>query len=56
MTKQKKAHSISKHIYKLEQELNIHQNEENDTNTSTKQARDIKKTDETEGLKQIKQN
>ena len=54
--KTKKAHSISKHIYKLEQELNIHQNEENDTNTSTKQARDIKKTDETEGLKQIKQN
>ena len=50
----KKAHSISKQSYKFKQELNIHQNEENDTNNSTKQARDIKKTAKTEELKQIK--
>ena len=41
---------------------NIHQNEEHTSkwrkwhNTSTKQARDIKKTAKTEGLKQTKQN
>ena len=51
--KEKKAHHISKQSYKFKQELNIHQNEENDTNTSTKQARDIKKTAKTEGLKQM---
>ena len=54
--KTKKVQSISKQSYKFKQELIIHQNEENDTNTSTKQARDIKKTAKTEGLKQIKQN
>ena len=42
--KTEKAHSISKQRYKFKQELNIHQNEENDTNTSTKQVRDIKET------------
>ena len=52
----KKAHSISKQSYKFKQELNIHQNEENDRNNSTKQARDIKKTGKTEELRQIKQN
>ena len=52
----KKAHSISKQSYKFKQELNMHQNEENDTSNSTKQARDIKKTAKTEELKQIKQN
>ena len=50
----KKAHSISKQSYKFKQELNMHQNEENDTSNSTKQARDIKKTAKTEELKQIK--
>ena len=54
--KTKKAHSISKQSFKFKQELNIHQNEENDTNTSMNQVRDIKKTAKTEGLKQIKQN
>ena len=44
MTKQKKVHSISKQSYKFKQELNIHQNEGNGTNTSTKQVRDIKET------------
>ena len=52
----KKAYSISKQIYKFTQELNMHQNGENDTNISTKQARDIKKTVKAQGLKQIKQN
>ena len=42
--KTKKAHSISKQSYKFKQELNIHQNEENDTNPSTKQVRDIEET------------
>ena len=32
--KTKKAHYISKKSYKFKQELNIHQNEENDTNNS----------------------
>ena len=50
----KKAHSISKQSYKFKQELNLYQNKENDTNNSTKQARDIKKTAKTEELKQIK--
>ena len=54
--KTKKAHSTSKQSYKFKQELNIRQNEENDTNISTKQVRDIKKTAKTEGLNQIKQN
>ena len=54
--KTKKANSITKHGCKFKQDLNIHQNEENDTNTFTKQARDIKKTAKSEGLKQIKQN
>ena len=54
--KTKKAHSISKQSYKFKQERNIHQNEENDTNTSTKQGRDVKKRTKREGLKQIKQN
>ena len=31
--------------------LKIHKSEENDANTSTKQARDIKKTAKTGGLK-----
>ena len=54
--KTKKAHYISKKSYKFKQELNIHQNEENDTNNSAMQARDIKKTAKKEGLKQMKQN
>ena len=54
--KTQKVHSISKQSHKFKQELNIHQHEENDTNTSTKQAIDIKKTANKEGLKQIKQN
>ena len=54
--KTKKAHYISKQSYQFKQELNIPQNEENDTNTSTKQARDIKKTAKAEVLKHIKQN
>ena len=49
--KTKKASSISKQSYKFRQELNIHQNEENDTSTPGKKARDIKKTAKTEGLK-----
>ena len=49
--KTKKAHSISKQSYKFRRELNIRQNQENDTNTSTKQARDIKKIAKTEGFK-----
>ena len=40
--KTKKAHSISKQSYKFKQELNICQNEENDT----KQATDINETSE----------
>ena len=52
--KTKKAHSISKQSYKFKQELYIHQNKENDTNTTTKQASD--KTVKKEGLKQIKRN
>ena len=52
----KKNHSISQQSYKFKQKLNIHQNEENETNTSTKQARDIEKTVKAEGLKQIKPN
>ena len=52
--KTKKAHSISKQSYTFKQELYIHQNEENDTNTTTKQASD--KTFKKEGLKQIKRN
>ena len=54
--KTKKVHSISKQSCKFKQEINMHQSEENDTNTSTKQASNIKKTVKTEGLKQIKQN
>ena len=54
--KTKKAHPISKQSNKFKQELNIHQNEENDTNTPTKQARDIRKAAKAEGFKQIKQN
>ena len=54
--KTKKAYSISTQSYKFKRELSIRQIEENYTNTSTKQARDIKKTAKTEGLKQIKQN
>ena len=54
--KTQKVHSVSKQSHKFKQELNIHQHEENDTNTSTKQATDIKKTANKEGLKQIKQN
>ena len=54
--KTKKAHSISKQSYKFKQELNIHQNDENDTKTFTKQARNTKKTAKTGGLMQIKQN
>ena len=42
--KTKKAHSIRKQSYKFKQELNICQNEENDTSTSTKQATDINET------------
>ena len=42
--KTKKAHSISKQSYKFKQESNIHQNEENGTNPSTKQVRDIEET------------
>ena len=53
--KTKNAHSISKQSYNFKQELNIYQNEENDTNTSTKPAKDIKKKAKTEGLKQTKQ-
>ena len=49
----KKAQSISEQSYKFKQELNIHQNEKYNRNTSTKQARNIKKTPKTEGLKQI---
>ena len=49
--KTKKASSISKQSYKFRQELNIHQNEENDTNTPRKKAIDIKKTAKAEGLK-----
>ena len=52
----KKVHSICKQSYKFSKELNIHQSQENDTNTSTKQARGINKTAKAEGLKQIKQN
>ena len=52
----KKKHSISKQSYRFKQKLNIQQNEENDTNTSTKHARYMKKTNKAEGLKQIKQN
>ena len=37
----KKAHSISKQSYKFKQELDIHQSEENDTNTS---MRDLSKS------------
>ena len=54
--KTQKVHSVSKQSHKFKQELNIHQHEENDTNTSTKQATDIKETANKEGLKQIKQN
>ena len=54
--KNKKTHSISKQSYTFKQELNIHQNEENDTSISAKQSRDIKKTAKAEGLKQIKEN
>ena len=50
------THSVSKQRYKFKQELNIHPSEENDTNASMKKARDIKKTEKAEGLKQIKQN
>ena len=50
------THSVSKQSYKFKQELNIHPSEENDTNASMKKARDIKKTEKAEGLKQIKQN
>ena len=49
--KTKKAHCISKQSYKFKQVLNIHQNEENDTSTSTKHVRDIGKTAKTEELK-----
>ena len=52
--KTKKAHFICKQSYRFKQELNINQNEENDTNTFTKQARGTKKTVKTEGLKKIK--
>ena len=54
--KTQKVHSISKQSHKFKQELNINQHEENDPNTSMKQATDIKKTAKKEGLKQIKQN
>ena len=54
--KTEKAHSLSKQSYKFKQELNIRQNEENDTNISSKQVRYIKKTAKTEGLYQIKQS
>ena len=50
--KTRKAHSISKQSYKFKQELNM--NDENDTKTSTKQARNTKKTAKTGGLMQIK--
>ena len=54
--KTKKAHSISKQSYKFKQELNMmKKDEESDTNTSTKQARDIKKAAKTVELKRIKQ-
>ena len=43
-------------IYRFKQELNILQNEQNDNNTPTKQARGIAKTAKAEGHKQIKQN
>ena len=36
--------------------LNIHQNEENDSNISIEQARDVIKTAKAERLKKIKQN
>ena len=52
--KTKKAHSISQQSYKFKQELSIHQNEENDTNTSTKLARDNKKIAKTEKLNRAK--
>ena len=54
--KTQKVHSISKQSHKCKQELHINQHEENDPNTSMKQATDIKKTAKKEGLKQIKQN
>ena len=54
--KTKKADSTSRQSFKFKQKLNTHQNEENDTNASTKQARGIKNTLKTAELKQIKQN
>ena len=51
-----KAHSISRQRHKFKQELSIHQNEGNVTNTSTKNTKDIKKTAKAEGHKQIKEN